>query len=108
MEPMTIGLLAGAGAGLLKGLHERKQEARDRALAAETARWSPWTGMQPKMPQRTDVMGNVISGGTTGLLLGQNYGKSLPAPNMGGAAPGQALTLSDGSPYLQMGPPRQF
>ena len=108
MEPMTIGLLAGAGAGLLKGLLGRKQETRDRALAAETARWSPWTGMQPKMPQRTDVMGNVISGGTTGLLLGQNYGKSLPAPNMGGAAPGQALTLSDGSPYLQMGPPRQF
>lgn len=82
MNPLLIGALAGAGLGFLKGTSAKKQEARDRALAAETARWSPWTGMQPTMPQRTDVMGDVISAGTTGMLLGQNYGKALPAPNI--------------------------
>lgn len=110
MDPLTIGLLAGAGAGLLKGMGAKKQETRDRALAAEVARWSPWTGMQPTMPQRADVMGDVISGGTTGLLLGQNFTKAQPAqglpdPNMDLGRNVQMAGMQ--SPYVQMGPPQR-
>lgn len=83
MNPLLIGALAGAGLGLLKGVSAKKQEARDRALAAETARWSPWTGMKPTMPERADLMGELIAGGTSGLAQGQKYSQSLAAPNMG-------------------------
>lgn len=75
MDPITLGLIAGGGLlGLLKGKNKAGQEARDRALAAETARWSPWTGQKPQIPDHTDVLGNALGGALQGGMLSQALG----------------------------------
>ena len=74
MDPMTIGLLAGAG--LLKSeLVDRPREEEQRRQAAVIARWSPWTGMAPNAIQRADPFGAAIEGGLTGAVLSQNQQK---------------------------------
>lgn len=85
IAPLAIGALIGAGLGLLKGKGDKEQERRDRALAAETARWSPWTGMQAQMPQNVSMAGEVLKGGATGAMMGQGMGgdTKLAQPNMG-------------------------
>lgn len=76
MDPITIGLLAGAGMGVLKGMGDKKKEAADRKVAAETARWSPWTGMQPEQVQRADMMGSAMQGGLAGGAMGQGFAQT--------------------------------
>lgn len=71
MDPLTIGLMAGAG--LLKSeLVDRPREERQRRQAAITARWSPWTGMAPGAIQEADPFGSALQGGLTGAMLSQN------------------------------------
>ena len=74
MDPMTIGLLAGAG--LLKSeLVDRPREERQRQQAANTMRYSPWTGMAPNAVQEADPFGSAIQGGLTGAMLSQSQQK---------------------------------
>jgi hypothetical protein len=74
MDPMLLGGLIGAGTGLAKwGLVDRPREERQRKLAAETARLSPWTGLKPSAVQESDLLGNLMQGGSTGAGMGQNY-----------------------------------
>lgn len=57
-----------AGAGLLKGLTiDRAKEKRDRRLAAETQRLSPWTGLRAEQIREADPLGSTLQFGTTGL-----------------------------------------
>lgn len=66
---MTSGL---AGLGLVKGLTvDKAKENRQRQLAAETQRYSPWTGMQAQAIQNADPLGSAMQGGFTGFSLGQ-------------------------------------
>lgn len=67
-----IPLAAGLGAGLLKSeAVDRPREKRQRRLAAETQRYSPWTGMTAQPVQEADPFGSAFQGGLTGLSLGQ-------------------------------------
>lgn len=95
MDPITIGLLAGGGLGLGKGLLDQQREKKDRAAQAEIARWSPWTGMQAQPVQRADMLGSVMQGGTSGAMMGQGvgnqqaYNKYLGAMTPSNQAPGR-------------------
>lgn len=88
-------LLAGLALGVGKSLLDRQKEASDRELAAATAKYSPWTGLTPQPVHHTDILGNLVSGGATGLLFGQNMdqaGGMLPG---GGAEQTQLSSLPD-------------
>jgi len=65
---MAIPLLAVmALAGLAKGMTvDKAKEERQRKLAAETQRLSPWTGMQAGPIQEADPLGSAIAFGATG------------------------------------------
>ena len=65
-------IAAGIGAGLLKSQFiDKPKEERQRRLAAETQRLSPWTGMQAGPIQEADPFGSALQMGTTGAMLGQ-------------------------------------
>lgn len=73
-----------AAVGALQGASKNRRaneiEDADRKLAAETARYSPWTGMTPQQIRRNqgsmfgDVLGGGMSGFTGGMMLGQGIG----------------------------------
>ena len=72
MDPLTLALIGG-GVGLAKSeIFDRPQAQRDRRMAAETMRYSPWTGMQPEKVKEADPLGNVMQGAMTGGMMGQN------------------------------------
>lgn len=76
---MALPLLTAAGIGALLGgvkhyAFDKPGEEADRKLAAETARYSPWTGMRPGQVKRANLGGTLIQGGATGALLGQQLG----------------------------------
>lgn len=67
--------LAMAAAGMLKSnLVDRPREKRDRALAAETQRYSPWTGLKANQIREADPFGAALQGGMTGMQMGQDPG----------------------------------
>lgn len=69
-------LLAGAALGLGKSLLvDMPQAERQRQLAATTASLSPWTGLQPTMPQEASPFGSAVEGATAGYLMGQSQEK---------------------------------
>lgn len=68
MDPMTIGALAGLGKSFLI---DAPKADRDRKLAATTAALSPWTGMQPTMPQEANPFGSALQGGMAGAMFQQ-------------------------------------
>lgn len=71
MEPMTMMALLGA-LGLGKSeLIDRPREQRQRKLAAQTALYSPWTGMSPDKVQEADPFGSTLQGVTAGAMYGQ-------------------------------------
>jgi len=91
MDPVTIGLLAGAGAGLLKGgVLDAEKERRQRKQEAEIARYSPWTGMGAQRVQEADPFGAALQGGTTGALVGQSMG---PAPGTTASMDPEAMQM---------------
>ena len=47
MDPLSI--LLGAGLGGIKSIFDSNRRTREQKLAGETARYSPWTGMQTKL-----------------------------------------------------------
>ncbi len=73
MDPITIGLLAGAGTGLFQGILDQNKENRDRAQNALIHRGSYWTGLRPTAQTDSNLLGSVVKGATTGLDLGQKY-----------------------------------
>lgn len=66
------GLAIGAGLGLLKSeTVDKDREERQRRLAAETQRYSPWTGLQAGPIQESDMLGNMLQYGGTGASMQQ-------------------------------------
>ena len=74
MDPVTIGVMAGLGLAKSE-LIDRPREERQRQQAANTMRYSPWTGMAPNAVQEADPFGSAIQGGLTGAMLSQNQQK---------------------------------
>lgn len=98
MDPITLAAIMG-GAGLLKGeLIDRPREERQKKLAAETIRWSPWTGITPGGIQEADPFGAMLQGATTGAVLGQNLnltgGKEAATKDLVEAATIQPETIN--------------
>lgn len=96
VAPLVIGALVGGGMGLVKGMADKKKEQRQREVAAETMRWSPWTHMQAGPIQEADVGGSAMQGAMTGAAMGQQVGAGQ------GAATG---SMEGAEPYA--GPPMQ-
>lgn len=70
--PFTA-LAIGAGVGLLKSQTiDKAKEAKQRELAAETQRYSPWTGLKADPVKTADPLGSMLQYGATGAALGQN------------------------------------
>jgi hypothetical protein len=72
MDPITMALMFG-GMGLGKSfLVDQPKEARQRKLAAETQRYSPWTGLQAGAINEADPFGATLQGAASGASFGQN------------------------------------
>lgn len=68
-----LGLAIGAGVGILKSeLVDRPKEERDRTLAAETQRLSPWTGLKADKVKEADMLGSALTYGGQGAVIEQN------------------------------------
>lgn len=89
MDPITLGLLLGGGLGLGKGILDTEKERKDRKQQAETARWAPWTGMQPAAVKRADPLGSTMQGTIAGgSFAGANQAKLAELMGSGAAATG--------------------
>ena len=101
------GAIIGGALGGAKGMTvDKDKERRDRYLASETARYSPWTGMKPGAIKEANVLGSMMQGASTGASLGGQFGGGGggEAADAGGGAeaaeavPGQDtgnMTLAD-------------
>lgn len=81
------GALLGALRGNAQAKQEQQQEDSSRQLAAETARYSPWTGMTPgaiKFKQNTPF-GSVLGGALQGGMAGAQMGMGMPGGEAAGA-----------------------
>lgn len=67
------GAAAGAGLGLIKYFAvDKPANDKQRALAATTQKFSPWTGLQAEAPSPVNPMSAGISGAGMGMSMGQN------------------------------------
>lgn len=74
----------GAGLGLLKSeLIDKPNEEKDRIMQSITDRYSPWTQMRGKAPERANPIGDMAAMGAQGAALGQgiNSAQSQDAIN---------------------------
>ena len=82
MGPLAMmGMMALAGAVKSKMVDEPK-ERRDRELAAETQRYSPWTGLKANPIREANMFDSAMKYGATGASMGQanqqaEYDKAL-------------------------------
>ena len=80
IAPLAIAAIVGAMMGAAKHyMADVPAEEADRKLAAETARYSPWTGMKPGQIKRANGVGTITQGAATGALLGSSLGAGTPA-----------------------------
>lgn len=81
--PLLIAAGLGALSGAAKNDDAKKQEEKDRKLAAETARYSWVTGLQPNEIRHAGSMaGDVLQGAGAGLMQGQNFQSAGAANNL--------------------------
>ena len=69
---LTAGLVAGGGAKYF--LEDKPRANAERRAAAETIRYSPWTGMSPQPISNPSLLGNLSQGALTGVAAGQMAG----------------------------------
>ncbi len=80
MLPLILGM---AAAGLLKSqLVDKPREDRQRRLASETQRYSPWTHMQAQPIQEADPFGSALGFGSQGASLGMQMDSADAARGM--------------------------
>ena len=105
-----IGLGIGAGLGAGKHVSDVKRAGKMRKAEAAKTRYSPWTGMQGKTVADPSLMGNLITGGAGGAMLGSSIGgmagktpTKMPgdelagAPMSAGALPSRDILSSPGN-----------
>lgn len=95
MDPLTIGLIAGAALGVGRSVLGAQQAERNRKAEGTIAQWSPWTGMGAQRVQDPDTFGNVMQGGLTGAMMGQAIGGAGAAGAESGAAESTPATSAD-------------
>lgn len=85
------GALIGAGLGAIQYGDKKRQHEHDKNVAAETARYSPWTGMKPQAVEGPpSLMGTVGQGALSGFGFGQQFGGAAGGPGALGQAGGAA------------------
>lgn len=72
-----IGAGVGALAGGAKAAIAGGKESRDRQLAADTQRYSPWTGMQAAPVESANPVGDIMGGAVSGGMFGQGLAKGI-------------------------------
>ncbi len=92
MAGQLIGAAGGAGLGLINANQKKGEYNRQKQLAADIERNSPWTGVHGQMPQEApNTFNSVIQGGLSGAMMGSPggaFGSAPAAPNpMAGASP---------------------
>lgn len=98
-------LAIGAGIGLLKGMTvDRDKEDRERQLAAQTQKYSPWTHLTAGPIEQADPLGSALQFGGTAQALSQNFNNSQAQTawlNRGGSPLAtSALNNSSGMPAM--------
>lgn len=71
MNPLLIGAALGLGKSMLI---DQPREERQRQLAAETALYSPFTGLKPQLPEESDPLGAALQGAALGTLFAGGSG----------------------------------
>lgn len=99
MDPITIGLLAGAGLGFAKGQGDVEAAREARKREAEIARWSPWTNLAPQRVEPGNVMYSAMQGGLTGAQLAKQF-KKEKAPAVEETKAPAGISPSPTGPYL--------
>jgi hypothetical protein len=99
MAWVTVGMaVAGAIAGKAKNDAAQSRENSDRKLAAETQRYSPWTGMQAgPISHAGSAFGDIFSGGVGGAMMGNSVKSGFGSFGGDTAAPVDAAA---GTGYL--------
>jgi hypothetical protein len=96
MAPWLIGSLIGLGKGMLI---DQPKERRQRELAAQTALYSPWTGMQPQPVQEASPFNSALQGGVMGMLADK-----YSAGGAGGSAAAAQETKANPTPPVTGAP----
>ena len=104
MDPITIGALLGGGLGLGKGYMDQQSADRDRQTQAAIAKYSPWTGMQARVPQDPSMLGSASQGAMTGAMMGSMYKPTAAATS---SVPTYAGGASQATPWELMSPQQQ-
>lgn len=103
MGPLLLGGLIGGGAGLLSHFGKKSQADKERQYQAQTAKWSPWTGLQSHYVQDPSFVGDVLGGAASGLSFGaMNQGALTEkgvAPEMSSSNYGP---LADKDEYMKL------
>lgn len=95
MAAAAIPLAVGAASGLIQNNQKQAEYNRQKQLAADTERYSPWTGQHGQMPSgKPNLFNSVLQGGMTGLSFAQGLG------GMGGA-PGAAANPMAGAEQVK-------
>lgn len=101
MDPLTIGLIIGGSAGLLKGLGNEQKMKEQQKYREAAIRYSPWTGMSdPGALNLPSGLESALSGGLTGAMVGNMFGGAAPAADAG-TTPTQNASLEAGTQSFQ-------
>lgn len=102
MDPLTIGLLLGG----TKMISDSYKEKRDKNLAAETQRYSPWTHNQAGAIQYADPLGTGMQAVGSGLMAKQNDQNTASSQKLLDAQSNYFNNLSNTrqSPYAMRAP----
>lgn len=93
-----MGPAIGAGIGGLTGLVTHNQNKaeynRQKELAAQLEKWSPWTGVHGQMPQSDP---NMLDSILSGVQTGASYGAGMPGMSGMGQNPMSGAQAIGGS-----------
>lgn len=104
MDPITIGLLAGGGMGLLQGQGNEKKMYQDAMLKANMAQYAPWSSMAASMAAQPgkDLPGqdaSLFKGAAMGASMGNLFAK--PAVPGDEGSPGSMGAQASMDPGMQ-------
>lgn len=98
--PITAALVGTAIGALKSEAIDRPAANRKRHLAAQTNRYSPWTGMKGENVQDPDTVANMLSYGSQGAMMGQGMNSAAASNEL---AKQQADFLKKGNLWGSMG-----
>lgn len=88
MGAMPIAAAVGGGLGLIQNHQKQAEYNRQKELASQTERYSPWTGVHGTMPTSApNAMSSLMQGAMQGASFGQGMGGAPAAPAAGAASP---------------------